>query len=268
MHAAATPFLFNAGAFPALSLRWLPIWQRNFLVWKRLFGQSVFGNIAEPLITLFAFGYGLGPLLAPIDGVRYIVFLASGAICMNAFNAATFESLYSAFTRMHVQKSWEAMLNAPLSLDDVMQAELIWAATKSVFTGIAILFVIFALGLSREWSMLFVLPLLLLIGATAAALGLVVNALAKNYDFFTYYFTIVVTPMWFLSGVFFPFSQLPPWLQTLAQWLPLSAAVDLVRPLILGRVPEKPLFDLAILCGYLVAGFWLAVVLTRKRLLK
>ena len=131
-----------------------------------------------------------------------------------------------------------------------------------------ILLVIFALGLSREWSMLLALPLLFLVGLTAAALGLVVNAFAKNYDFFTYYFTIVVTPMWFLSGVFFPFTQLPPWVQAFAQWLPLSAAVDLVRPLILGRVPEQPLFDLAILLAYCVGGCWLAVVVTRRRLLK
>jgi lipooligosaccharide transport system permease protein len=255
-------------ARPELSLRWIPIWRRNYLVWKRLFAQSVIGNIAEPLITLFAFGYGLGSLLAPIDGVRYIVFLASGSICMNSFNAATFESLYSAFTRMHVQKSWEAMMNAPLSLDDVMLAELVWAATKSVFTGIAILLVIFALGLSREWSMLLVLPLLFLIGLTAAAIGLVVNAYAKGYDFFTYYFTIVVTPMWFLSGVFFPFTQLPHWVQAGAQWLPLTAAVDLVRPLILGHVPDKPLFDLSILVGCTVGGYWWAVVATRRRLLK
>ncbi len=258
----------SSTVFPEISLRWLPIWRRNYLVWKRLFAQSVFGNIAEPLITLFAFGYGLGSLLAPIDGVRYIVFLASGSICMNAFNAATFESLYSAFTRMHVQKSWEAMMNAPLSLDDVMIAELIWAATKSVFTGVAILLVIFVWGLSREWSMLLVLPLLFVIGLTAAALGLVVNSYAKNYDFFTYYFTIVVTPMWFLSGVFFPFTQLPAWLQVAAQWLPLTAAVDLVRPLILGHAPAKPLFDLGILLAYTVGGFWWAVVLTRRRLLK
>ncbi|MGI9024819.1 MAG: ABC transporter permease [Burkholderiaceae bacterium] len=268
MTSAASHLPVRVNAFPDISLRWLPIWRRNYLVWKRLFGQSVFGNIAEPLITLFAFGYGLGPLLAPIDGVRYIVFLASGAICMNAFNAATFESLYSAFTRMQVQKSWEAMMNAPLSWDDVLAAELMWAATKSIFTGIAILLVIFALGLSREWTMLLVLPLLFLIGLTAAALGLVVNAFAKNYDFFTYYFTIVVTPMWFLSGVFFPFTQLPPWVQAVAQWLPLSAAVDLVRPLILGRVPDKPLFDLAILIAYCVLGFWVAVIVTRRRLLK
>lgn len=266
MHSAAA--IPSIRSFPDLSLRWVPIWRRNYLVWKRLFAQSVFGNIAEPLITLFAFGYGLGSLLAPIDGVRYIVFLASGSICMNAFNAATFESLYSAFTRMHVQKSWEAMMNAPLSLDDVMVAELVWAATKSVFTGVAILLVIFVWGLSRQWTMLLVLPILFLIGLTAAAIGLVVNSYAKNYDFFTYYFTIVVTPMWFLSGVFFPFSGLPGWVQTGAQWLPLTAAVDLVRPLILGRMPDQPLFDLCLLVAYGSVGFWWAVVLTRRRLLK
>jgi lipooligosaccharide transport system permease protein len=266
--ALTTAAVTRVHAFPDLSLRWLPIWKRNYLVWKRLFGQSVFGNIAEPLITLFAFGYGLGSLLAPIDGVRYIVFLASGSICMNAFNAATFESLYSAFTRMHVQKSWEAMMNAPLSLDDVMLAELMWAATKSVFTGVAILLVIFALGLSREWSMLLVLPLMFVVGLTGAACGLVVNAYARNYDFFTYYFTIVVTPMWFLSGVFFPLGQLPAWVQAATQWLPLSAAVDLIRPLVLGRVPERPVLDLCILAFYIVGGFWWAVVATRRRLLK
>ena len=260
--------VLSVRAFPDLSLRWIPIWRRNYLVWKRLFGQSVFGNVAEPLITLFAFGYGLGSLLPPIDGVRYIVFLASGSICMNAFNAATFESLYSAFTRMHVQKSWEAMMNAPLSLDDVLMAELMWAATKSVFTGVAILLVIFALDLSREWSMLLTLPLLFLVGLTGAAIGLLVNAYAKNYDFFTYYFTVVVTPMWFLSGVFFPFGQLPGWLQTIAAWLPLSAAVDLIRPLILGRMPSTPVFDLCVLAAYCVLSYWAAVVVTRRRLLK
>ena len=267
MSAAAIVSPQNHFAFPDISLRWLPIWRRNFLVWKRLFKQSVIANIAEPLITLFAFGYGLGSLLPPLEGVRYIVFLASGSICMNAFNAATFEALYSAFTRMHVQRSWEAMLNAPLSLDDVLLAEMLWAATKSVFTGVAILLVIFALGLSREPSMVLALPLLLLIGMTAASLGLVVNALARNYDFFTYYFTMIVTPMWFLSGVFFPFQQLPGWLQSLAQWLPLSAAVDFVRPLILGRMPAHPAQDFIVLIVYTAAGFYLATVLTRRRLL-
>jgi lipooligosaccharide transport system permease protein len=255
-------------AFPTLSLRWLPIWRRNFLVWKRHLKESVIGNIAEPLITLFAFGYGMGSLLPPVEGVRYIVFLASGSICMNAFNAATFESLYSAFTRMHIQRSWEAMMNAPLALDDVMLAELIWSATKSLFTGVTILAVIFVLGLSREWSMLLALPLLFLVGLMAAALGLVVNAYAKSYDFFTYYFTLVVTPMWFLSGVFFPSRQLPEAVQAFTAWLPLSAAVELIRALVLGHMPDNPFRDIAIMIAYIVLAFWWAVVATRRRLLK
>ena len=249
-------------------MRWLPIWRRNFMVWRRLMHESIVGNVAEPIITLLAFGYGFGSLLPPIEGVQYIAFLASGAICMNTFNAATFESLYSAFTRMHVQRSWEAMLNAPLSLDDVVLAEMLWAATKSVFTGVAVLAVIFALGISREPGMLLALPMLLVIGMAASSLALVVNALARGYDFFTYYFTLVVTPMWFLSGVFFPIAQMPIWLESLSRLLPLTAAVNLVRPLILGRVPAHPLRDLAVLIVYTIAGFYLAMILTRRRLLK
>jgi lipooligosaccharide transport system permease protein len=144
----------------------------------------------------------------------------------------------------------------------------VWAATKSLFTGVTILAVIFALGLSREWSMLLALPLLFLVGLMAAALGLVVNAYAKSYDFFTYYFTLVVTPMWFLSGVFFPIKQLPGWVQSFASWLPLSAAVDVIRALILGRMPDNALGDIAMMVAYIAIAFWCAVVATRKRLLK
>lgn len=253
---------------PALSMRWLPIWRRNFLVWRKLFKQSVIGNIADPVITLIAFGYGFGAMLPAVAGVPYIAFLASGSICMNTWNAATFESLYSAFTRMHVQRSWEAMMNAPLALDDVVLAEMLWAATKSVFTGSTVLLVIAVLGISREPTMVLALPLLLVIGIAASAIALVVNALARSYDFFNYYFTLVVTPMWFLSGVFFPLDQMPALLQGLSRLLPLTAAVNLVRPLILGRMPTQPLLDLAVLVAYIVVALYAAMVLTRKRLLK
>ena len=99
---------------PKFSLRFLPIWRRNFLVWKKLAAASVLGNIADPLITLVAFGYGLGSLVKQVDGVPYIHFLASGSMCMSVMMAASFEALYSAFSRMHVQKTWEALLNAPI----------------------------------------------------------------------------------------------------------------------------------------------------------
>ncbi|SNT05013.1 lipooligosaccharide transport system permease protein [Noviherbaspirillum humi] len=253
---------------PQFSLRFLPIWRRNFLVWRKLAVASVLGNIADPLITLVAFGYGLGSLLKTIDGVPYIQFLASGSICMSVMMAASFEALYSAFSRMHVQKTWEALLNAPLALDDVILAEMLWAGTKSLFSGTAILGVIFLLGIGLHPQSLVVLPLLFLIGMTFASLGLVVNALAKGYDFFTYYFTLVLTPMIFLSGVYYPASQLPGWLQSLASLLPLSAAVSLIRPLILGGWPTAPLANLLVLAAYCVGGFYVATILTRRRLLK
>jgi lipooligosaccharide transport system permease protein len=258
----------NYYALPEFSWRFLPIWRRNFLVWKKLAIASVLANIADPLITLIAFGYGLGSLLQTINGIPYIQYLASGSICMSIMMAATFEALYSAFSRMHVQKTWDALLNAPLALDDVVLAEMLWAATKSLFSGVAILLVVFMLGIGLNPYTLLVLPLLFLIGMTFASLGLVVNALAKGYDFFSYYFTLGLTPMIFLSGVYYPTTQLPAWLQGVTQWLPLNAAVNLVRPLILGGWPSTPLADIAILLVYCVGAFYAATILTRRRLLK
>lgn len=253
---------------PAFSLRFVPIWRRNFLVWQKLAVASVLGNIADPLITLVAFGYGLGSLLKTVNGIPYIQFLASGSICMSIMMAASFEALYSTFSRMHVQRTWDALMNAPLELDDVVMAEMLWAATKSLFSGTAILLVIFVLGIGLHPVTLLAWPLLFLIGMTFASIGLIVNAVAKGYDFFTYYFTLVLTPMIFLSGVYYPTTQLPGWLQLVSQCLPLSAAVSLIRPLILGQWPERPIIDIAILFAYAIAAFYIATVLTRRRLLK
>ncbi len=255
-------------AVPSFSLRFVPIWRRNFLVWKKLAVVSVLGNIADPLITLLAFGYGLGSLVQNINGIPYIQYLASGSICMSIMMASSFEALYSAFSRMHAQKTWDALLNAPLDLDDVVLAEMLWAATKSMFSGLAILGVMLVLGIGRHPHTLLALPILFLIGMTFASLGLVVNALAHGYDFFTYYFTLLLTPMMFLSGVYYPVAQLPPWLQLVSHALPLSAAVNVVRPLILGGWPSSPVADIAVLLAYCICGFYIATVLTRRRLLK
>ena len=250
---------------PHLTARFWPVVMRNLLVWKKLAGPSILGNIAEPLLTLVAFGYGVGALVGQIEGVPYIQYLASGSVAASAALAATFEALYSAYSRMAVQKTWDSILNAPIALDDIVFAEMLWAAMKALFSCAAILVVIFLLGISRSPMMLLALPVLGLAGVTFASLALVFNALAKGYDFFTYYFTLVVTPMTFLSGVYFPIAQMPPWLQGIAQVLPLKAAVDLVRPLVLGNIPADPLGPLLILTGYACSGYYLALVLPRRR---
>jgi lipooligosaccharide transport system permease protein len=155
-------------------------------------------------------------------------------------NAATFEALYSAFSRMHVQKTWEAILNTPLGLADVVAGELFWAATKSLFSGAAILLVITAHGAhATARCMLWALPAIVLTGLAFAALGLIWNALAPSYDFFMYYFTLFITPMTLISGVFFPTDQLPGWLAAIGSWLPLAQGVALVRPLLAGQVTGR-----------------------------
>jgi lipooligosaccharide transport system permease protein len=253
-------------SLPRVSRRFVPVWRRMFLVWRKLAVASVLGNIADPMIALVAFGYGLGSLLPEVEGVRYVVFLAAGTICMSTMYAATFEATYSSFSRMQIQRTWDGIMNAPIELEDVLLGELFWAATKSFMSGVAIMIVVTALGLVPSWTALWLLPLVVLLGLVFAAMGLVINSFAKGYDFFTFYFTLVITPMAFMSGVFFPMSQLPAWLQTAAQALPLTHAVALARPLLLGNWPPDVWLHVAALMAYVVLGYYAAVVLTRKRM--
>ena len=270
MQKAKTPGLWRS---PDLSLRWWPVFLRNLLVWRKLAIPSLVGNIAEPLMWLVAFGYGMGALVGQVNvggaggdtKVPYILFLASGSICMSAMNAASFEALYSAFSRMHVQKTWDGIMNAPISLDSVLLAEMLWAAFKSIFTVTAILGVMLALQISHSPKLLLAWPILLGAGITFSCIALIFNALAKGYDFFTYYFTLFLTPMMFLSGIFFPREQLPPVVRVISDWLPLTNAVELVRPLFMDQWPAHPMRHLLVLGLYAVLGFWVALALTRKR---
>ena len=252
-------------ALPRVSVRCWPVVQRNWMVWKKLALPSLLGNIAEPLIILVAFGYGLGALVGRVNDLPYILFLASGSICMSTMYAASFEAMYSAFSRMQIQKTWESILNAPIALDDIVFAEMLWAGIKALISATAIAIVLVVLGISRTPMLLLALPVLFLVGLTFAAIALVFNALAKGYDFFTYYFTLVLTPMTFLSGVYFPIEQMPTWLQKVAAVLPLSAAVELVRPLVIGQWPVRCALPLALLLAYSIAGYGLALALTRRR---
>ena len=254
---------------PRLSMRWWPVFQRNLLVWRKLAIPSLLANIGEPLLWLVAFGYGLGALVGQVQlgdrQVPYILFLASGSICMSAMNAASFEALYSAFSRMHVQKTWDGILNTPISLDDVVLAEMLWAGFKALFSVIAILGVMLALKISLSPKLILVPPILLIAGVTFASMALVFNAKARSYDFFTSYFAVLLSPMMFLSGVFFPRTQLPAFAQTITDWLPLTAVVELVRPLFLDQWPAQPWRHLALLAVWAIAGFWIALAFTRKR---
>lgn len=252
-----------------INLNWYPVWRRNFLVWKKLAMPSLLGNLADPMLYMLGLGYGLGGLLQAVNGVPYLNFLAAGTLAYSVMNSATFETLYSAFSRMHVQKTWEAILNTPLTLKDVLLGELFWATSKSLLSAVAIMLVIWALGLYANFGMtLALLPVALLTGFCFAGMGLAINAVSPNYDFFLYYFTLAITPMILLGGVFYPPSALPAWLAGIAAWLPLTHAIELARPLVLGRMPADVVLHALALIAYGVVGFSAALALTKRRLLK
>jgi lipooligosaccharide transport system permease protein len=255
-------------ALPALSGRYTHIWRRNRLVWRKLAIPSILGNLADPMLYMLGLGYGLGAMVSDVGGLPYIAFLAAGTVCSSTMMSASFEAMYSGFSRMHVQKTWDAILNAPITLDDVVLGEAMWAASKSFLSGMAVLAVAWALGLVASPLALLVLPLVFLTGLAFAGLGLIMTALSPSYDFFMYYFTLVITPMMLICGVFFPIEQLPAWLQAVAQVLPLTHAVSVARPVMNGVLPSDVLLHIAVLCAYAAVGFYVALVLTRRRLLK
>jgi lipooligosaccharide transport system permease protein len=256
----------NIFALPQFSRRFIPIWRRNYMVWKKMAGPSILGHLADPVIYMLGLGYGLGGLLPQIGGMSYIAFLSAGTVCYSTMNSASFEALYSGFARMHEQRTWEAILNTPITLDDIVLSEMVWAASKSLLSGIAVLLVIWVLGLSHSLLSLWIIPLALLVGLCFAAMGLIVTALAPGYEFFMYYFTLVITPMTLLCGVFFPVDQLPGVLQIASSILPLTHAVNLARPLLNNAIPAHIVADIAVLAGYALAGYYLSLVLFRKRL--
>lgn len=253
---------------PTLSLRFVAVWRRHFLVWRKLAIPSILGNLADPLIMLFGLGYGLGSVLGNLGGTSYFAFLAGGFLGTATMYAATFESLFSAFSRMHVQRTWEAIVNAPMTLDDVLAGEWAWAATKALSAGLCMLAVVAVVGYASWPHSLAAIPVLALVGLAFGGLGLCVNALATGYDFFSYYMTLLLTPMMLLSGVFFPVGQLPAAIKLVAEALPLYHAVELVRPMLAGGWPSGALAHLGILAAYACGGFYLATVLTRRRLLQ
>jgi len=254
---------------PTFSLRGIHVWRRNLLVWRKLAVASMIGNLADPMLYMLGFGYGLGRMMPDaFGGTTYIAFLAAGTVCSSTMMSASFEAMYSGFSRMHVQKTWEAIMNAPLTLDDVVFGEMIWAASKSLLSGLAVLLVAAVLGLCASPLALWTIPVIFLTGLAFAALGLIMTAVSPSYDFFVYYMTLAITPMMLMSGVFFPADQLPATVHLITMLLPLSHAVELVRPLMNGAAPAQWGLHLCVLAVYAMIGFYFALALTRRRLLK
>jgi lipooligosaccharide transport system permease protein len=241
---------------------------RNLRVWRRYFFSQLVGNLAEPLLSLIALGYGLGALVPRISGMSYIEFIAPGLIISAAMYAATFEGTFGTFTRLEPQHTFEGILSTPVGVTEITIAEILYASIKAFLAGTAVLIIVACFGLVGSPLAIAVPLLTLLCGIIFGGLAVLFASASPSYDFFNYYFTLVVTPIFLFSGIFFPLDQLPSWVQSVAWFSPLTHAVDASRALFIGRLDRKLALDIIWLMVVAPVPIVPAIWLFHRRLIK
>ena len=248
------------------SWRFIRVWQRNRDVFFRLWHSEAPGFVAEPIIILLAMGLGLGAYVGLVDGQEYIEFIAPGIIASYAMFSASFECTYGTFVRMEYQKTYDAIIATPLSVEDVTAGEIFWGATRSLMTGTVILAIAAAFQLVHSPWALLIPPLSFLEGVLFAAIAVLFTSIVPAIYSFNYYFTLFITPMFFFSGVFFPLSSFPEIVRTLSWIVPLTPVVHLTRALINGEFQLDLLWALALIIFLAVLFFSVSLVTMRRRL--
>jgi lipooligosaccharide transport system permease protein len=212
------------------------VWQRHFTVYGKLYKSSLTLNFVEPVLYLTAMGIGLGALVKEVDGMPYIDFIAPGIIAYSSMFAAAFECTYGTYIRMTHQKTFDAILATPVNLEDLVAGEIMWAATKSLIYGVIITVVISAFGLVDSPMIVLAVPMFFVFGIIIAEISVMFTALVPAIDYFNYFFTLFMTPMFLFSGIFFPLDTLPPLVEKFAFFTPLYHIVNITRSLSQGSM--------------------------------
>lgn len=235
------------------------VWRRNASVWARSWRTSLVGVLGEPLVYFLGLGYGLGTLIPAVGGTPYLHFVAPGLMLSSAMYSSTIEATYSTFTKMEHQRVHASMVLSPLVFGDVVVGEMLWAATKGVASGMTVLALALAFGVGRPWPGVLALVLIALAGLVFATLGVLVTSVARGYESFNYYFTLVISPMFFFSGIFYPVDGLGRWVEWVSWGFPLTHLVVLSRALFREEAAPMLWIHLAWLCLFCAGCGWLAL---------
>ncbi|MEC9453511.1 MAG: ABC transporter permease [Pseudomonadota bacterium] len=209
--------------------------RRQYIVWLKLIWSSLAINIANPILFLFAFGFGLGRFIDTIGGVSYLVYVVPGMVAYSAMFAASFETTIGSFSRFYMLRTWDATLATPVTLSELLFGEVLWASLKAMLAAVSVLIVGWLWGGIPEFTGgLIALPIIFVASVGFACYGLLATSLARGYEFFAYFFTFWVTPMFIFSGVFFEIEVFPLPVQIIAWALPMTHLVAIIRPLTAG----------------------------------
>ncbi|HUK38296.1 MAG TPA: ABC transporter permease [Methanomicrobiales archaeon] len=253
---------------PRLTRRTIKVWHRNRNVFTRTFRINFLPPFLEPILYLLSLGYGLGIFISQIGGVSYPRFIAPALLAISIMNAAFFETTYSSYVRMYFQKTFDAIIATPLSIEEVITGEILWGATRSFVNVLIMLPVLVVFGVVDLPISLAIIPFALLAGFLFASIGMCFTALTPNIETLNLPAFLFITPMFLFSGTFFPLSILPVPLQDFAYaFLPLTHVVLITRMITLSRVTPLILVSLAWIAGVAAVTFILAVNLMKKRLI-
>lgn len=253
---------------PRISRLSLKVWRRNWDVFFKTYQVNFLPPFIEPVLYLLAIGFGLGMFVGEIDGVPYVNYIAPALLAISMMNAAFFECTYSSYVRMHYQKTFDAMIATPVSLDDVITGELLWGATRSFIYSSVMLLVLIAFGVVDLPLSLFIIPFSFMAGLLFACIAMCFTAITPGIDALNYPSFLFITPMFLFSGTFFPLSVLPPTIQVLAiVVLPLTQLVIITRSLTLSSLSPLFLYSLTWIILMTALLFVLSLWLMRRRLI-
>jgi len=205
------------------------VWQRHLTVYTKLYKSSIALNFVEPVVYLAALGLGLGAFVKEINGVPYVKFIAPGIIASSSMFAAIYECTYGTYIRMTYQKTFDAILATPVNIDDLVAGELMWGATKSLLYGTIIIIVISLSGLVDSPFLIIAVPFLFLTGLIFSEISVMFTSVIPGIDYYNYYYTLFMTPMFLFSGIFFPLDNLPAVVSKIAFFTPLFHLVNICR---------------------------------------
>lgn len=246
----------------------IQVWLRNFLFFKKTFLVSLLWTIFEPLMYLVAFGFGFGRYIPPIEGLPFIDFYFPGLLCSSVMMVCYFESTYPNYTKLTHQKTFATMLLTPLTHQQILYGEILWASSKGLMAAIGVMAVSMFFGLASV-QFIFIIPILFLLSLIFAAFGLIIVSLAKNYDSFVFSTSGFIVPLSLISGTYFSLKDMPQLIQWLAYIFPLSHGVQLVRHVLHQKIDlRSDAGHLFILVIYAVTLILLANKLFHKKMVR